>query len=79
MKKRRGRPPKEGEVVVFNFKWLLRRGEDDDLIALLDPVPPRLRAATVKAACRSGGLRLSTTTAGPDDEVVANALGEMMF
>jgi len=53
---RRGRPPspRTASARVVNIKLRLYPGEDDDLIAFFGGIIPRLRAACVKAALRSG-------------------------
>jgi len=53
---RRGRPPspQAASAKVVHIKLRLYPGEDDDLIAFFDAIIPRLRAAIVKQALRSG-------------------------
>ena len=54
---RRGRPisPRAASARVVHIKLRLYPGEDDDLITFFDAIIPRLRAAMVKKALRSGG------------------------
>ncbi len=42
----RGRPRRTGVQHVYNLKLYLWEGEDDDLIAFLEGIPPRRRAAS---------------------------------
>jgi len=53
---RRGRPPspRAASAKVVHIKLRLYPGEDDDLIAFFEAIIPRLRAAMVKQALRSG-------------------------
>ena len=53
---RRGRPPepRAASAKVINIKMRLYPGEDDDLVAFFEGIVPRLRAAMVKRALRSG-------------------------
>ena len=54
-----GRPPRHGTRHIYHLKLYLWEGEDDDLIAFLEAIPPRRRAAALKTALRSGnGLNL---------------------
>ena len=50
----RGRKKKEGDCTVFQFKLYLWEGEDDDLLAFFQGLPPRQRSAAIKLALRSG-------------------------
>ena len=51
---KRGRPKLSQKVQVIQVKLRLYDGGDDDLIAFFTHIPPRLRAAMVKRALRSG-------------------------
>ncbi len=62
------RPRKTGVAVVHQIKLVLIPGQDDDLIALLQDVPARKKAAKVKSAIRSGG-NLGGAAAEDDDEL----------
>ncbi len=50
-----GRPRRHGIRHIYHLKLYLWEGEDDDLIAFLEAIPPRRRAAAIKTALRSGG------------------------
>ena len=50
----RGRPRSNRKAQIVQIKLRLYPGEDDDLIAFFDSIPPGLRAAMVKQALRSG-------------------------
>jgi len=67
---RRGRPPspRAASATIVHVKLRLYPGEDDDLIAFFEAALPRLRAAMVKQALRSG-TRDSARMLDPDDEV----------
>ena len=51
---KRGRPKLSREIKVIQLKLRLYEGIDDDLITFFTHIPPRLRAAMVKCALRSG-------------------------
>ena len=65
---KRGRPPspRAASARVIHIKLRLYPGEDDDLIAFFDGIIPRLRAAQVKQALRSGVQDTSQTVASDD-------------
>jgi hypothetical protein len=75
----RGRPRRSRPKVVVRIKLTLTPGEDDDLVGFFAALPPRRRAQAVMAAMRSG--RLAQTSAGPADDVLADALlaGGMVY
>jgi len=52
---------------VINVKLLLTPGEDDDLIALFQNLPPRCKAQTVIAALRGTSTIALWTKDLPDD------------
>lgn len=55
MKPKRGRPKRDPDsIVVFDVTPYLIRGEDDDLIAIIEAAPPKKRWATMKQMMRSG-------------------------
>jgi hypothetical protein len=54
--RRPGRPRLEAPTSHIKLTLSLRPGEDDDLQAWFDRLPPRERAARVKAALRQGGV-----------------------
>ena len=67
----RGRPRSEraARVRVVCVKLRLYPGEDDDLLAFFESVPPRLRAAMVKAGLRSGAVHASASESISADAV----------
>ncbi len=75
---RRGRPPLAQPSRVYTIKLRLRPGEDDDLVAFLEAIPLRSRAAAVKAALRSGRL-VAPAAAGPADGEMAAALDALLL
>jgi len=75
----RGRPRLPVPAVVLNLKLRLRPGVDDDLIAFFGQIPPRHRAGAAKAAMRSGNLATVVSADLPADEVVADALGDLLL
>lgn len=70
---KRGRPKLVQPPRIYFIKLRLYPAQDDDLIAFLDGVPCRLRAAAVKGALRTGNLKVR-----PDDEPMADALSGPM-
>ena len=50
-----GRKKRDGIRHQYEVKLYLWEGEDDDLIAFLEGLPPRKRAAGIKMSLRSGG------------------------
>ncbi len=74
----RGRPRSTSLTVVIRAVLTLREGEDDDLIAAFQSVPPRKRAAFIKAAMRSGGLTVNVEGL-PDDEDLADSLESFLL
>lgn len=70
----RGRPASKASTWECHIHLRLRMGEDDDLIAFLNGLPPRRRALTLKVALRSGGMQSGPTIDnGLDDELAAAA------
>ena len=65
-----GRPRSRRQVRIVQVKLRLYLGEDDDLIAFFESIPPRLRAVMVKQALRSGAPR----SEGGEDEDLFDAL-----
>jgi hypothetical protein len=57
---------------MIHIKLRLYPGEDDDLITFFDGIIPRLRAAIVKQALRSGTQ--GTSIAMPSDDGLLDAL-----
>jgi hypothetical protein len=68
-----GRPRANLMAVLIRTVLTLREGEDDDLITAFRSVPPRKRAAFIKAAMRSGGLQINVDGL-PDDSELADSL-----
>ncbi|MBT7071532.1 MAG: hypothetical protein HN855_06305 [Anaerolineae bacterium] len=64
----RGRKPKTGTCQEVQFKLYLWEGEDDDIIAFLEGLPERKRAAGIKLALRSGSALSNLHSADLDDE-----------
>lgn len=59
-KPRVGRPPrKKNEVVRFQILLWLIRGEDDDIIKMLNDVDPKERSRFVKRILREGPAKSS--------------------
>lgn len=54
MSGRRGRPRLEAPAVQIRVTLSLHPGYDADLLAFFAPIPPGMRAATIKLALRSG-------------------------
>jgi len=73
-----GRPRREVEPVIHTIKMVLTPGEDDDLIAFLEGLPARRKAAAVKTAMRSGSLGASLD-AGEDDAEMLAALDDFLL
>lgn len=68
---KRGRPPspRAAAARIVHVKLRLYPGEDDDLSAFFDECLPRLRAAMVKQALRSGTKDVSAVL-DPEDEAM---------
>ena len=64
-----------GDWVVFNVKLLLRPGEDDDLIEVLERAPSRKRAAMVKGLMRFGVDEQSELVVSEDRELTLSLEG----
>lgn len=56
-----GRPRKTGRQRVFRLTLRLWMGEDDDLIAFFDAVPPGKRVTALKVALRNGQMLDAST------------------
>ncbi|MHB1458568.1 MAG: hypothetical protein ACYC0V_16790 [Armatimonadota bacterium] len=72
---KRGRPPspRAASARMIHIKLRLYPGEDDDLIAFFDGIIPRLRAALVKQALRSG-TSTNGLNSSPNDGDIFEAL-----
>ncbi len=51
----------------------LYEGEDDDLIAFFESLPPRKRRSGLKAALRAGGMKVSSSMELSEDEEFEDA------
>ena len=66
--------PKKGNVRHYAIGALhLYEGEDDDLIAFFESLPPRKRRAGLKAALRAGGMQAVRVPDLEDDEEFVEA------
>jgi len=76
---RRGRPPspRAASARVVHIKLRLYPGEDDDLIAFFEVIIPRLRAAMVKQALRSGTGEVPGRQSEAED--VVDALDKLLL
>lgn len=73
------RPRLENPAVRFDITLSLRPGEDDDLIAWFEAIPPRLRAQAVVARLRTGeGVEGPGDSAVSQNEVTGT-LSKMLF
>ena len=74
MMAKRGRPrsPRAASASRVHIKLWLYPSDDDDLVTFFASIPPRLRAATVKQALRSGVCKDDETFA--DDDELLDAL-----
>lgn len=73
-----GRPKATSLSLVIRAVLTLREGEDDDLIQVFQTVPARKRAAFIKAAMRSGGLKVNLDDL-PDDSDLAESLDNFLM
>ena len=64
----RGRKPKIGVRRKYDIRLYLWEGEDNDIIAFLEGLPERKRAAGIKLALRSGSALANLQSADLDDE-----------
>jgi hypothetical protein len=67
----------EDRPVVVQVKLSLHPTGDADLIEFFARVPARLRAATVMAALRSGGMKVAVANL-PSDEEIETALDGLL-
>lgn len=77
--KRRGRPRRTQEPKIFSVKLLLYAGRDDDLIAYLEAVPDRKRAAAIKTAMRNGNIGTIDFAGLPDDAELLDAFENLLL
>lgn len=68
-----GRPKKRNPRHYAIGTLHLYEGEDDDLIAFFESLPPRKRRAGLKAALRAGGMSAVRIEASGDDEELLEA------
>jgi len=74
----RGRPPLQCQVFTIHITLNLRDGEDNDLLQFFANLPPRRRAAALKAALRTGGMADQVEVAALDDELT-EAASNLLF
>jgi hypothetical protein len=76
----RGRKKKDGERTIIQFKLYLWEGEDDDLLAFFEGLPPRQRSAAIKLALRSGSALsdLQSTHLEEDEDDMDFDMGEFL-
>lgn len=73
------RPSLDTPSRLYRVTLCLRPGEDDDLIAFLERLPPRGRATAVIGAMRAGGVTAVCDDLDADEAGLLAALDEMMF
>lgn len=78
MPSRRGRPPLACQVFTIHITLNLREGEDDDLLRFFTNLPPRRRAAALKAALRAGGMAVMAEDTALEDEL-SDAAASLLF
>lgn len=76
---KRGRPAYVNPSIVVNVKLYLIPGEDDDLIQWFTQIPPGMRARCVMAGLRGASLDTVVLEGLPDDDEVADLLGERLW
>lgn len=70
------RPKREGNLRVFNIgEFRLWEGEDDDIIAFFESIPPRKRVRAIIAALRAGGMSQVQAQNIADDDELDDAAG----
>ena len=74
-----GRPPLENPPQVYNISLRCYPVQDDDLITWLDALPPRARAAAVRARLRTGTAPALTTGDAIADTELDDTLGGLLF
>jgi hypothetical protein len=72
------RPRLAFESIVIRTAISLRPGEDDDLIAFFEKIPPRKFSAAIKTAMRSGSLLDFGAELGQDEDDLAQSLADFM-
>ncbi|MBN1890435.1 MAG: hypothetical protein JW850_20750 [Thermoflexales bacterium] len=75
----RGRPRLAQASLRISIDLRLRPGEDDDLIAYFQSVPPRQRAPVVKSALRSGGMQIVNAGLPGEDDDLDEIAGNLLF
>jgi hypothetical protein len=73
------RPRLENPAVRIDITLSLRPGEDNDLIAWFEAIPPRLRAQAVIARLRTGEGGAVAGDSAVNESVVTDMLSSMMF
>ncbi len=71
---KRGRPASNEPAWECHIHLRLRDGQDADLIAFLQHIPPRRRASAVKSALRSGGMQQPATGSNSQDDELNEAI-----
>ncbi len=74
-----GRPPLDVPARLIRITLSLRPGEDDDLLAFFDGLPPGGRARAVVTALRQGGVGETAVGRAFDEADLLAALEEMLF
>lgn len=75
MKTIRGRPRRDPATIVkYDVTPYLIRGEDDDLIAIIEAAPPKKRWATMKLMMRSGVSAMPSNAVVEDDSILDELL-----
>jgi type II secretory pathway component PulC len=73
-----GRKKLEENAIIISTRITLRPGEDDDLIAAFQRIPPRKFSAFIKTGLRSGGLTVNINGL-PDDADLAESLESFLL
>ncbi len=73
-----GRKPLPARAMLIRASLILRAGEDDDLIRAFQAVPPRKRAAFIKAAMRSGQLQGALLDDLPGDDELEQSMASFL-
>jgi len=74
----RGRPLSATPSWECQIHLRLRLGEDDDLIAFLESIPPRRRVQAIKSALRSGGMGFRQLEANNAEAELQAAVDEFL-
>lgn len=76
-----GRPRKFGQRRIFRLTLRLWEGEDDDLIAFFEALPPGQRVNALKVALRNGHTLNSATETNdlPTEDDLDDLMGALMM